>query len=826
MLKVFSCVADQHNHGLVLIAGVICLMAAFTALFAFHHALDARSRRGLFVVVAALSAGLGIWATHFIAMLAYEPGIPLTYDLPRTLLSVFVAVAMCGAGLTVALSPRRGMGLLGGAVIGAGVSAMHYIGMSAVRFAGDMVWDENTVLVSVLMGVAMTMGAVGMFRRNPQPIPMKAGLLFTLAVCCTHFVGMSAATIYPSPVAFAAEHTIDSAYLATVVTAATLVIMILGAGMALFDRRISAERLGQAQERAALAEEIVRGASEREKLLAELRQQADISSAALDNMAQGLTMYDAEDRLVIYNRRYLELYSCPENALQLGATYLEIRERLMDRLGAPRSTLADISGPDDPDWNSEHEVLLPNGRVIKYVRRNLPAGGWVATHEDVTEARRTTRQIAYLAAHDTLTGLPNRATFSAHLEAHAQTEQPFGLFTVDLDRFKEVNDTLGHSIGDELLRATATRLREATGRHDIVARLGGDEFAIISASAADAETASGLAERIIDRLSEPFEFDGHTVVVGSSVGICLSSECTEESDEMLKMSDLALYCAKDEGRGTFRFFEPGMDSRLTERRQLETDLRTAIAEGQFELHYQPLLDMKKGAINCFEALVRWRHPARGLVPPADFIGLAEENGLIVPIGEWVMRQACKDAADWPDDVSVAVNVSPAQLKRGDLIAMTMNALSAAGLAPHRLELEITEAVLISDESDVRSTLDSLTTLGVRIAMDDFGTGYSSLSYLRTFPFNKIKIDRSFIAELVGTSDALSIVQATIQLSQKLGMTITAEGVESEEQLAILSAEGCTTIQGYHISRPVPLAEVGSLLDFYNGAAAIRARAAG
>ncbi|KHK90621.1 EAL domain-containing protein [Novosphingobium malaysiense] len=815
MFKVFTCVVDQHNHELVLVATVICLIATFTAFFAFLYALEERSRRALFVGVAALASGLGVWSTHFVAMLAYEPGIPISYDVPLTLLSVVVAVVMCGIGWTIALSERREMAVLGGAVIGAGVAAMHYIGMSAVRVSAEMAWDDNLILVSVVLGVALTASAVSIFRRNPQVFPLKAGLLFSLAVCSTHFIGMSAVTLYPHAVVRTAAHAIDNEYLAVIVTAAALVIMAMGLGMALFDRRLSGERLEQARERASLAEEVVRGAAEREKLLAELSHQADITAAALDNMAQGLVMYDADNRLVIYNRRYLDLYDCPEGLLKLGSTFIEIRDAVKAHLGVAEAAVAETARPGDADWLAEREVVLPNGRIIKYVRRNLPGGGWVATHEDVTETRRTTRQIAYLAAHDTLTGLPNRTTFAAHLEAYAKAEQPFGLFSIDLDRFKEVNDTLGHAVGDELLRVTAARLRESSGKHDIVARLGGDEFAVISGGMADSDAAAAVAERIVERLSQPFVFEGHTVVVGASVGICLSADNGCEADELLKMSDLALYCAKDERRGTYRFFEPGMDSRLTERRQMETDLREAIAEGQFEIYYQPLLDMTKGTISSFEALVRWHHPRRGLIPPADFIGLAEDNGLIVPIGEWVMRQACQDAAKWPDDIGVAVNVSPAQLKRGDLIAMTMNALGAAGLEPHRLELEITEAVLLQDESGVRSTLDGLAALGVRIAMDDFGTGYSSLSYLRSFPFNKIKIDRTFVAELGGASDSLSIVQATIQLSQKLGLQITAEGVESQEQLNILCAEGCSIIQGYHVSRPVPLGEVARLLDHYN-----------
>jgi len=298
------------------------------------------------------------------------------------------------------------------------------------------------------------------------------------------------------------------------------------------------------------------------------------------------------------------------------------------------------------------------------------------------------------------------------------------------------------------------------------------------------------------------------------VGISLAPRDSVSGENLLKMSDLALYRAKDESRGTFKFFEPTMDARLRERREIEADLRVAIQEGQFEVHYQPLLDLASGTVGCFEALARWQHPTRGLIQPADFISIAEETGLIIAVGEWVLRQACRDAAGWPADVKVAVNLSPAQFKRGDLIAMTMNALAASGLEPNRLELEITESVLLNDEEWVRSLLGRLNDLGVSIALDDFGTGFSSLSYLRSFPFSKIKIDQSFVSDIAGTTDSLAIVQATIQLSEKLGMQTVAEGVETVEQLGILKSEGCTQAQGFLVSRPVPAHTVGQLMREY------------
>lgn len=826
MLRVYTCIAHQHNFLFVVIAGMICLLATLTALSAFQQAVREASRRATFIIVAALVSGLGIWSTHFIAMLAYEPGLSISYDVSRTLLSVLAAVVICGIGWTVALGKRPFMAPLGGAIIGGGVGTMHYLGMSAVKLAGYIIWDHNLVAASLILGIGLSAMAAWLQRRESTLPVWAAGSVLALGICSLHFVAMAAAVIYPLRTSGVAVQSLDSQSLAIGVTVAALSIMGVGAGLVMFDRRLAAAQLAEARQRAALADQIVHSTAERNTLIEKLRYQVEISTAALDNMAQGLSMYDSQNRLITHNRRYAELYGINEELLTPGTPVIEIWERVVADGTILQSRSIDIPVIGDEDWLKEHEVTLSDGRIIKFQRQPLPAGGWVATHEDVTEARRTNQQIAYLAAHDALTGLPNRATFSTYLEAYAKDGKAFAVHTIDLDRFKEVNDTLGHAVGDEILRSTAVRLLELTGENDVVTRLGGDEFAVLQWDVDGLVTPAAFADRIVKRLAEPFEFKGHTVIIGASVGISLAPESGICSEELLMMSDLALYCAKDESRGTYRFFERGMDSRLCERRQLEEDLRVAITEGQFEVYYQPLLDVSKGTITSFEALVRWHHPTRGLVQPADFIATAEDTGLIIPIGEWVLRQACRDAINWPNDVGVAVNVSPAQFKRGDLIAMTMSALTAAGLAPERLELEITEAVLLHDEAWVQAALKRIAALGVRIAMDDFGTGYSSLSYLRAFPFNKIKIDRSFIADIVGKSDALSIVQATIQLSQKLGMEITAEGVETAEQMNVLVEEGCTTVQGYHISRPIPVSRVAELLRLYNTGVHTSARAAG
>ncbi len=420
-----------------------------------------------------------------------------------------------------------------------------------------------------------------------------------------------------------------------------------------------------------------------------------------------------------------------------------------------------------------------------------------------------------LALHDPLTGLPNRVLLAERMEhALARVRRQGTMLAVlclDLDRFKQVNDTLGHPVGDDLLRAVAGRLADCLRNCDTVARLGGDEFAIIQAPLGRVEDAGVLAQRIIETLSEPYDLGGHKVVVGASVGIALAPADTADRDHLLKMADMALYRAKADGRGVFRLFEPGMDTKMQARRVLEFDLRRAVKAQEFELDYQPLVDLPSGRVSGVEALVRWRHPERGLIRPDDFIPLAEETGLIGPIGEWVLHQACAAAAEWPADVMVAVNVSAAQFKRPGLVAAVFDALAASALPPERLELEITETAFLADADTTLATLHRLREKGVRIAMDDFGTGYSSLGYLRSFPFDKIKIDRCFIREVETSMDCKAIVRAVTGLGSNLGITITAEGVETTAQLDQLRAEGCDQVQGFLFSRPVPARDVVALL---------------
>jgi diguanylate cyclase (GGDEF)-like protein len=457
--------------------------------------------------------------------------------------------------------------------------------------------------------------------------------------------------------------------------------------------------------------------------------------------------------------------------------------------------------------------------MIKITHEPMSDGGWVAIYEDITERHRAEEHIAHMARHDALTQLPNRmlllekmAEGLARVEA---TGDAMAVFYLDLDNFKGINDTLGHPIGDRLLGIIAERIRVSVREGDTIARLGGDEFAILQGYSS-AEAAASLARRLVDVVSDPIEIDGQDINSGVSIGIALAPNDGTTADHLMKCADLALYRAKAEGRGTFRFFEPDMDARIQARRALEVDLRRALVAGEFSLAYQPQINLAGNDLTAMEALLRWTSAERGSVPPSEFIPLAEETGLIVPLGEWVLREACREAAGWPDPIKVAVNLSPVQFRNRGLVTTVTLALAAARLAPHRLELEITEAVLLQDDEVTVNMLHQLRALGVRIAMDDFGTGYSSLSYLRSFPFDKIKIDRSFIKDIDRNRDSAVIIKAIASLGGSLGIETTAEGIETEEQLDIVRRAGCTEMQGYLASKPVPASEVAGLIARVRG----------
>jgi diguanylate cyclase (GGDEF)-like protein len=545
-----------------------------------------------------------------------------------------------------------------------------------------------------------------------------------------------------------------------------------------------------------------------------LEQTNVLFDTALKNMAHGLCMFDAHQRLVVCNGRYGEMYGLAPELTKPGTTLRAILQARVAIGCCPQDAehyveerLEEVA--KSKPYYSVNE--LRDGRIFAISHQPMLDGGWVAIHQDITAQKQAETQIAYLARHDVLTDLSNRAVLREKMvDSLARLRRggrAFNLFMLDLDIFKAVNDSLGHPVGDELLKVVAHRLVACLRETDTVARLGGDEFAIMAAVEADQrEEAVATANRLLEAVSAPYVFDDHRLDISTSIGIALAPEHGTDVDQLIKSADLALYKAKLGGRNTYRLFEAAMGADADARRALEIDLRNALTRCEFELHYHPIVDIRTNEIANVEALIRWRHPERGAIAPADFIPLAEESGLINPIGEWVLQRACADAAGWPPQLKVAANLSPVQFRRGNLVDTISRILTESGLSPDRLMLEITESVLMQGSTENFETLHQLRKLGISIVLDDFGTGYSSLSYLRLFPFDQIKIDRSFVSELSSNADCAAIVSAVASLGRSLHIDTVAEGVETEEQLVLAHAAGCTHVQGFLFGRPCPVSE--------------------
>jgi len=538
---------------------------------------------------------------------------------------------------------------------------------------------------------------------------------------------------------------------------------------------------------------------------------------AVNNIPQGLVVYDNTAHVTVCNRRYIEMFGLSADVVKPGCTMQDLiyhRKETGSFDGDVEAFCANIIH-DVALGKVTHQVTeAPGGRAIQIINQPLQAGGWVATIEDVTEREQAQERITHLAHYDPLTDLPNRALFHERLKhelARIAPGEQLAVLYIDIDEFKSVNDTLGHLIGDELLKSVAVSLSGCARGDDFVARLGGDEFAVVQTAIKDEAEVSDLATRIFEAIRAPYECLGHQVTTDASIGVALAPQHGTDLHQILKNADLAMYAAKSAGRRTYRFFVPDMDAQVTARRLLEIDLRQAIADNALEVYYQPCLGLQDNKITGCEALLRWRHPTRGMVSPAEFIPIAEDTGLINQIGEWVLTTACTEATTWPEDIKLAVNVSPVQFKSGTLALKIVGALAGSGLAASRLELEITEAVLIRDDDAALAILHQLREIGVRIALDDFGTGYSSLSYLQRFPFDKIKIDRCFVNDIEDPDGSSCIVQAVVNIAAARHMTTTAEGVETKQQQQLLRMLGCSEMQGYLFSPAKPAAEIKALL---------------
>ncbi|MCA1443845.1 EAL domain-containing protein [Ensifer sp. IC4062] len=763
MFSVIACIRNDHDWRLIAVAAIVCLAGSVaTMLLLMRAQRSAGTERRLWTVACAFASGVGIWSTHFIAMLAYDGGIPIAYEVRGTTLSVLVAIATSWIAFTVALAATFRYGFaVGGILLGLGIAAMHFTGMRAVEAQGQVTFDFRSTVTAIILGTLIAGVALQLFRtlQGVRGLVVSTVLL-VLAICAMHFKSMSGVGLVPDPSVAAA--TFDPAWLAGGVIAASTTLILMAFGALFLDRHLT-----------------------------DLR---GLVNASLEGM-----MVVRGDEIVDVNERFADL--CGRTATDLARrNFTELFAQDRERPAERRAFCG----------SSEVELLHADGRRIpvEYMCRMIEYRGRecdVIFVRDLSQRKEAERTIEHLAHHDALTDLSNRSSFDRRMAqaiavASARNE-PLAVLCLDLDRFKAVNDIFGHGEGDRILRKVADILRTACGEGDTIARLGGDEFAILQPSAGQPEAARQLSERILRLFAEEMDTSRDPMAVGVSIGVAIYPADGMTADRLCNNADTALYRAKRTGKGFACFFDAEMDAAVRTRRQMENDLRHAVVRRQLFLEYQPLVDVRDDSVVGYEALLRWQHPDRGLVSPGVFIPIAEESGSIIQIGEWVLEQACLEAVRWSEPLAISVNISPVQFLLPNLFDQIEGILRRTGLEPRRLELEITEAVLMHNRDDVLATLVRLRLLGVRIVMDDFGTGHSSLSNLQTFPFDKLKIDCSFTAALDKDPAAHAIIRAIIALGQSLNLPVVTEGVETERQKQIIVEEGCRQIQGFLSGRP-------------------------
>jgi diguanylate cyclase (GGDEF)-like protein/PAS domain S-box-containing protein len=782
MFKIYTCIAYAHDLRLVGLAALVCVLASFAAINLLRHAQKSSGQaRGMWLAVSAISTGFGIWATHFIAMLAFTPGIPSGYNIVLTMLSLVAAILLTGAGLAVSITPNWRHGpWLGGAIVAGGIAAMHYTGMAAFEIEGVILWDPVLVVTSIVLGAAI--GAVALpvgLHGKEEKWKIGGALLLTLAICSHHFTAMGAVSIIPDPTITVSQSALPAGLLAIGVAIASVAIIGLALAGVVLDIR------------------------DHRRSELEVERMRDLADASVE----GLLVCDAEV-IVSVNTSFAHLAGLP--AATLVGEKLECcfpdqaarTELLSGSVKTVETALRHLDGSTTPV-----ELIL---RSIVYAGRPHQ----VIAVRDLKPRKDAEQHIYFLAHHDALTSLPNRSHFNARIDqeiAALTAGKSLAVLCLDLDKFKEVNDLFGHTTGDKVLQMVASRVTAVLGERQMMARLGGDEFAILMPDVANPAAASRLAETILEALRA--SSDAADNRIATSIGIALCPDDAADRHSLLTHADTALYRAKNEGRNTYRFFEAKMGVEVRERRLLEHDLRHAIARDELRLVYQPQKVVQSDTISGFEALLRWKHPTRGEISPAVFIPIAEETGAILQIGDWVLRTACHEAASWTHPLKIAVNVSAAQLYNASFVQELHQVLLDTGLPPRRLEIEITETALVRDFNRALAMLRQIKAIGIAIAMDDFGTGYSSLSNLRAFPFDRIKIDGSFIKSVNSNGQAATIVRAVLGLGRGLGLPVIAEGVETAAELKFLQDESCTEVQGYLLGRP---AAIGSFRNYTHG----------
>jgi diguanylate cyclase (GGDEF)-like protein/PAS domain S-box-containing protein len=787
VLRLYACIAYSHDLPLVILAGNLCVFACYTAIALVERgrAANAKSRR-FWIAVSGLATGLGIWATHFVAILAYRPNLPVGYDLPMTLLSVVAAVVVSGIGISMALRGDLGSTVIGGLITGLAAPTMHYLGMAALRIPAAIQEDNGFELTSVAVSALSFALAFVIIRKSfTLRRQIMACATMVLGILGLHFIGMASITLVPLSGGLPEGGlTMPPSVLAVMVAIGTVFILIL----ALIGSGVDRHLMRRSQQETTR----LRKSEKRFRQLADSTFEGIVilrEGHIVDCNAAFRTLLGRSDAELIGTT--LGSFGTPDSASKLDVLHLWPRFELheLEMIGADQVPI-----------------------TVEILARSIDIDGdtgMVMAIRDVTERKLAQEEIRYLAHHDPLTRLANRATLRERLDKALEwarqgppNEASIALLRVNIDRFRIVNDVHGSSVGDKVLRTVADRLDDLPTEYDIVARIGSDEFAVLVTGMEDARKVVTLADQVLALVNQPIELGFETLRLTCSIGIAIAPMDGRTTEILMQNAESALQRARAEGRGIYRFFEPVTDDRLRQRRLLELDLRHALeVEGEIQVHYQPLFHADRGEIYGFEALCRWQHPARGAIPPSDFIPIAEESGLMLVLGEKVLRMACARAASWPGSYRIAVNLSPTQFRHPNLVETVLAILAEVGLPAERLELEVTEGVLIDEAERALAIMGALKRHNIRIALDDFGTGYSSFSYLLRFPFDVIKIDRSFISALGTDAEALTIVSAIVALGHNLNKAVTAEGVETDQQRRLLRDIACDHLQGYYFARP-------------------------